>query len=53
LQDEDWTEEAAVMEAGQELWTRWSLKEWAQEVPYYKFFSVVSLFELDYSHFID
>ncbi|KAG6839105.1 hypothetical protein C0991_005754 [Blastosporella zonata] len=40
LQDEDWTEEAAVMEAGQELWTMWSLKEWAQEAPYYKFFSV-------------
>ncbi|KAG6859351.1 hypothetical protein C0991_000915, partial [Blastosporella zonata] len=40
LQDEDWTEEAAVMEAGQELWTMWSLKEWAQEMPYYKFFSV-------------
>ncbi|KAG6847716.1 hypothetical protein C0991_001470 [Blastosporella zonata] len=40
LQDKDWTEEAAVMEAGQELWTMWSLKEWAQEMPYYKFFSV-------------
>ncbi|KAG6838195.1 hypothetical protein C0991_001126, partial [Blastosporella zonata] len=40
LQDEDWTEEAAVMEVGQELWTMWSLKEWAQEMPYYKFFSV-------------
>ncbi|KAG6851161.1 hypothetical protein C0991_009531, partial [Blastosporella zonata] len=40
LQDEQWTEEAAVMEAGQELWTMWSLKEWAQEMPYYKFFSV-------------
>ncbi|KAG6863543.1 hypothetical protein C0991_005208 [Blastosporella zonata] len=40
LQDEDWTEEAAVMEAGQELWTMWSLKEWAQEAPYYKFFLV-------------
>ncbi|KAG6838135.1 hypothetical protein C0991_001575, partial [Blastosporella zonata] len=40
LQDEDWAEEAAVMEAGQELWTMWSLKEWAQEAPYYKFFSV-------------
>ncbi|KAG6859981.1 hypothetical protein C0991_012357, partial [Blastosporella zonata] len=40
LQDEDWTEETAVMEAGQELWTVWSLKEWAQEMPYYKFFSV-------------
>ncbi|KAG6851325.1 hypothetical protein C0991_009372, partial [Blastosporella zonata] len=40
LQDEDWAEEAAVMEAGQELWTLWSLKEWVQEVPYYKFFSV-------------
>ncbi|KAG6863392.1 hypothetical protein C0991_006278 [Blastosporella zonata] len=40
LQDEDWTEEVAVMEAGQELWTMWSLKEWAQEMPYYKFFSV-------------
>ncbi|KAG6838798.1 hypothetical protein C0991_008367, partial [Blastosporella zonata] len=42
LQDEDWAEEVAVMEAGQELWTRWSLKEWAQEMPYYKFFSVNS-----------
>ncbi|KAG6861943.1 hypothetical protein C0991_011574, partial [Blastosporella zonata] len=42
LQDEDWAEETAVMEAGQELWTRWSLKEWAQEMPYYKFFSVNS-----------
>ncbi|KAG6863363.1 hypothetical protein C0991_006447 [Blastosporella zonata] len=42
LQDEDWTEEAAVMEAGQELWTMWSLKEWAQEAPYYKFFLVYS-----------
>ncbi|KAG6863497.1 hypothetical protein C0991_005396 [Blastosporella zonata] len=40
LQDEDWAEETAVMEAGQELWTMWSLKEWAQEMPYYKFFSV-------------
>ncbi|KAG6839469.1 hypothetical protein C0991_002281 [Blastosporella zonata] len=40
LQDEEWTEEAAVMEAGQDLWTMWSLKEWAQEMPYYKFFSV-------------
>ncbi|KAG6862615.1 hypothetical protein C0991_011215, partial [Blastosporella zonata] len=40
LQDKDWVEEAAVMEAGQELWTRWSLKAWAQEMPYYKFFSV-------------
>ncbi|KAG6849672.1 hypothetical protein C0991_011162, partial [Blastosporella zonata] len=40
LQDEDWAEETAVMEAGQELWTVWSLKEWAQEMPYYKFFSV-------------
>ncbi|KAG6859545.1 hypothetical protein C0991_000541 [Blastosporella zonata] len=40
LQDEDWTEETAVMEAGQELWMVWSLKEWAQEMPYYKFFSV-------------
>ncbi|KAG6851496.1 hypothetical protein C0991_008578 [Blastosporella zonata] len=40
LQDEDWAEEMAVMEAGQELWTTWSLKEWAQEAPYYKFFSV-------------
>ncbi|KAG6852165.1 hypothetical protein C0991_002523 [Blastosporella zonata] len=28
------------MEAGQDLWTMWSLKEWAQETPYYKFFSV-------------
>ncbi|KAG6839180.1 hypothetical protein C0991_005172 [Blastosporella zonata] len=42
LQDEDWTEEAAVMEAGQDLWTMWSLKEWVQEAPYYKFFSVTS-----------
>ncbi|KAG6862935.1 hypothetical protein C0991_009384 [Blastosporella zonata] len=40
LQDEDWTEEAVVMEAGQELWTMWSLKEWAQEAPYNKFFAV-------------
>ncbi|KAG6839276.1 hypothetical protein C0991_004187 [Blastosporella zonata] len=40
LQDEEWMEEAAVMEAGQDLWTMWSLKEWAQEAPYYKFFSV-------------
>ncbi|KAG6863447.1 hypothetical protein C0991_005737 [Blastosporella zonata] len=40
LQDEDWAEEAAVMEAGQDLWTMWSLREWAQEMPYYKFFSV-------------
>ncbi|KAG6862781.1 hypothetical protein C0991_010229, partial [Blastosporella zonata] len=40
LQDKEWTEEAAVMEAGQDLWTVWSLKEWAQEMPYYKFFSV-------------
>ncbi|KAG6838790.1 hypothetical protein C0991_005872, partial [Blastosporella zonata] len=38
LQDEDWAEEMAVMEAGQELWTTWSLKDWAQEMPYYKFF---------------
>ncbi|KAG6863517.1 hypothetical protein C0991_005336 [Blastosporella zonata] len=30
------------MEAGQELWTMWSLKEWAQEMPYYKFFLVYS-----------
>ncbi|KAG6838057.1 hypothetical protein C0991_002254, partial [Blastosporella zonata] len=30
------------MEAGQELWTMWSLKEWAQEAPYNKFFSVNS-----------
>ncbi|KAG6851662.1 hypothetical protein C0991_007211 [Blastosporella zonata] len=42
LQDEEWAEETAVMEAGQELWTVWSLKEWAQEMPYYKFFSVYS-----------
>ncbi|KAG6838119.1 hypothetical protein C0991_001719 [Blastosporella zonata] len=28
------------MEAGQELWTMWSLKEWAQEAPYNKFFAV-------------
>ncbi|KAG6838873.1 hypothetical protein C0991_007772 [Blastosporella zonata] len=40
LQDEDWTEETVVMEAGQELWTMWSLKEWAQEAPYNKFFAV-------------
>ncbi|KAG6852071.1 hypothetical protein C0991_003405 [Blastosporella zonata] len=40
LQDKEWTEETAVMEAGQDLWTMWSLKEWAQEMPYYKFFSV-------------
>ncbi|KAG6851509.1 hypothetical protein C0991_008501, partial [Blastosporella zonata] len=40
LQDEEWTEETAVLEAGQELWMMWSLKEWAQEMPYYKFFSV-------------
>ncbi|KAG6839017.1 hypothetical protein C0991_006576 [Blastosporella zonata] len=38
LQDEDWVEEAAVMEAGQDLWTMWSLKEWAQEAPYYNHF---------------
>ncbi|KAG6839312.1 hypothetical protein C0991_003780, partial [Blastosporella zonata] len=37
LQDEEWAEEAAVMEEGQDLWTMWSLREW---VPYYKFFSV-------------
>ncbi|KAG6863528.1 hypothetical protein C0991_005260, partial [Blastosporella zonata] len=42
LQDKEWTEETAVMEAGQDLWTMWSLKEWAQEMPYYKFFSVTS-----------
>ncbi|KAG6838395.1 hypothetical protein C0991_011938, partial [Blastosporella zonata] len=40
LQDEEWAEETAVMEAGQDLWTVWSLKDWAQEMPYYKFFSV-------------
>ncbi|KAG6848391.1 hypothetical protein C0991_000643 [Blastosporella zonata] len=40
LQDEDWMEETAVMEAGQDLWTMWSLKEWAQEAPYSRFFSV-------------
>ncbi|KAG6838446.1 hypothetical protein C0991_011596, partial [Blastosporella zonata] len=40
LQDKDWTEETAVMEAGQDLWTMWSLKEWAQEAPYSRFFSV-------------
>ncbi|KAG6860642.1 hypothetical protein C0991_011868, partial [Blastosporella zonata] len=40
LQDEDWTEEMAVMEAGQDLWMMWSLKEWAQEAPYSRFFSV-------------
>ncbi|KAG6838621.1 hypothetical protein C0991_010177, partial [Blastosporella zonata] len=40
LQDEDWAEETAVMDAGQELWTTWSLKEWAQEAPYNKFFAV-------------
>ncbi|KAG6858190.1 hypothetical protein C0991_003370, partial [Blastosporella zonata] len=28
------------MEAGQELWTLWSLKEWVQEAPYNKFFLV-------------
>ncbi|KAG6863977.1 hypothetical protein C0991_001430 [Blastosporella zonata] len=27
LQDEEWMEEAAVMEAGQDLWTMWSLKD--------------------------
>ncbi|KAG6851942.1 hypothetical protein C0991_004759, partial [Blastosporella zonata] len=42
LQDEDWAEEVAVMEAGQELWTMWSLKEWVQEAPYFKFFLVYS-----------
>ncbi|KAG6848432.1 hypothetical protein C0991_000607, partial [Blastosporella zonata] len=40
LQDEEWAEETAVMEAGQDLWTMWSLKDWAQGMPYYKFFSV-------------
>ncbi|KAG6839141.1 hypothetical protein C0991_005468 [Blastosporella zonata] len=40
LQDEEWDQAMAVMEAGQDLWTMWSLKEWAQEMPYYKFFSV-------------
>ncbi|KAG6839337.1 hypothetical protein C0991_003490 [Blastosporella zonata] len=40
LRDEDWTEEAAVMEAGRDLWMMWSLKEWVQEAPYNKFFSV-------------
>ncbi|KAG6863505.1 hypothetical protein C0991_005372, partial [Blastosporella zonata] len=40
LQDEDWAEDTAVMEAGQDLWTMWSLTEWAQEMPYYKFFLV-------------
>ncbi|KAG6839013.1 hypothetical protein C0991_006591, partial [Blastosporella zonata] len=40
LQDKEWTEEAVVMEARQDLWTMWSLKEWAQEAPYYRFFSV-------------
>ncbi|KAG6852132.1 hypothetical protein C0991_002796, partial [Blastosporella zonata] len=42
LQGKEWAEEAAVMEAGQDLWTMWSLREWAQEMPYYKFFSVTS-----------
>ncbi|KAG6839330.1 hypothetical protein C0991_003593 [Blastosporella zonata] len=40
LQDKEWAEEMVVMEAGQDLWTMWSLREWAQEMPYYKFFSV-------------
>ncbi|KAG6838244.1 hypothetical protein C0991_000848, partial [Blastosporella zonata] len=40
LQDEEWAEETAVMEAGQDLWTMWSLKDWAQGMLYYKFFSV-------------
>ncbi|KAG6863181.1 hypothetical protein C0991_007701 [Blastosporella zonata] len=40
LQDKEWTEEAVVMEAGQDLWTMWSLKEWVQEAPYYRFFLV-------------
>ncbi|KAG6863913.1 hypothetical protein C0991_002113 [Blastosporella zonata] len=40
LQDKEWAEETAVMEAGQDLWTMWSLREWAQEMPYYKFFSM-------------
>ncbi|KAG6839418.1 hypothetical protein C0991_002712, partial [Blastosporella zonata] len=40
LQDEEWDQAVAVMEAGQDLWMVWSLKEWAQEIPYYKFFSV-------------
>ncbi|KAG6838206.1 hypothetical protein C0991_001079, partial [Blastosporella zonata] len=39
-QDEDWAEETVLMEARQELWTMWSLKEWAQEALYNKFFSV-------------
>ncbi|KAG6839974.1 hypothetical protein C0991_009929 [Blastosporella zonata] len=41
LQDEDWAEEAVVMEARQDLWMMWSLKAWAQEMPYYKFFLVI------------
>ncbi|KAG6839497.1 hypothetical protein C0991_002143, partial [Blastosporella zonata] len=40
LQDEEWDQAVAVMEAGRDLWMVWSLKEWAQEMPYYKFFSV-------------
>ncbi|KAG6850312.1 hypothetical protein C0991_010475 [Blastosporella zonata] len=40
LRDKDWMEETAVMEARQDLWTMWSLKEWAQEAPYSRFFSV-------------
>ncbi|KAG6848677.1 hypothetical protein C0991_000276, partial [Blastosporella zonata] len=31
------------MEAGQDLWTMWSLREWAQEAPYSKFFSVAMM----------
>ncbi|KAG6851474.1 hypothetical protein C0991_008874, partial [Blastosporella zonata] len=38
--DEDWAQEAVVMEAGQDLWTVWSARDWAQEMPYYRFFSV-------------
>ncbi|KAG6851708.1 hypothetical protein C0991_006821, partial [Blastosporella zonata] len=41
LQDEEWEQAAAVMEAGQDLWMVWSLKEWVQEMPYYKFFSAM------------
>ncbi|KAG6863542.1 hypothetical protein C0991_005210 [Blastosporella zonata] len=52
LQDEDWTKEAAMMEAGQDLWTMWSLREWVQEAPYNKFFSVeMPLFEEDNKDF--
>ncbi|KAG6863388.1 hypothetical protein C0991_006298, partial [Blastosporella zonata] len=40
LQDEEWAQETAVMEAGQDLWAVWSMRDWAQEMPYYRFFSV-------------